>query len=156
MIWSPFFNVIEGIVDSCRDSVEPKIGSIVYCDLAFGIAEHSGVYIGNGRIVNLAGTGRVEIVTPKYFISGTTAMNIYVSCYEKNSVGCSIVADRALSMAREKRNYRFLLDNCHQFTAGCITGDFENTNNFLWMMKDEAKKELGVNTWRYWDIKLFD
>ncbi len=27
----------------------PVRGSIVYCDLAFGYAEHSGVYVGNGR-----------------------------------------------------------------------------------------------------------
>ena len=46
-----------------RDQVRPKKGSIVYCDLAFFV-EHSGVYIGNNKIVHLDGSGYVEVVTP--------------------------------------------------------------------------------------------
>ncbi|MNE00608.1 hypothetical protein D3C80_930220 [compost metagenome] len=59
-------------------------------------------------------------------------------------------------MVGQTRSYNFLLDNCHQFTSGCLTGDFENSSNFLWMMKDEAKKTLSVNNWRFWDIDLLD
>ncbi|MBV7317341.1 hypothetical protein [Shewanella sp. NIFS-20-20] len=50
-----------------------------------------------------------------------------------------------------KRKYNMLLDNCHQFSAGCITGNFENSNNFLWMLKDLAEKEYVFKSWRVWD-----
>jgi len=56
--------MIEGFVDYVfRDHVRPKIGSVVYCDL--WMVEHSGIYIGNNRIVHLDGSGKIEIVTPK-------------------------------------------------------------------------------------------
>ena len=32
-----------------RDRVEPVIGSILYCDLALGYIEHSGIYVGGGN-----------------------------------------------------------------------------------------------------------
>ena len=38
--------------------VKPVPGSVVYCDLGFGFIEHSGIYIGNGRIVALERDGR--------------------------------------------------------------------------------------------------
>ncbi|MNP65712.1 hypothetical protein D3C76_1613310 [compost metagenome] len=66
----PLYNMLEGIVDACRDSVLPEIGSVVYCDLALGYMDHSGIYVGNGRIAHLAGTGRIELVSPKKFIDG--------------------------------------------------------------------------------------
>ncbi|MCY3701857.1 MAG: lecithin retinol acyltransferase family protein [Rhodospirillales bacterium] len=79
-------------------------------------------------------------------------MSIYVSCYDERSVGNSRAARRALSMIGRRRNYNLLLDNCHQFVAGCLTGDFENSDNFLWMLKDTASNVLGSNTWRIWNL----
>ena len=55
-------------------------------------------------------------------------------------------------MIGAKRSYSWLLDNCHQFCAGCFTGDFDNSNNFLWMLKDCAKKHLRADNWRHWDV----
>lgn len=54
-------------------------------------------------------------------------------------------------MVGKKRNYNLLLDNCHQFASGCITGDFENNDNFLFMLKHTAKEHLNLDTWRVWD-----
>ena len=42
-----------------KDKVLPESGCIVYCALAFGGAEHTGVYIGNNQIVELNGDGRI-------------------------------------------------------------------------------------------------
>ncbi len=151
----PAYNLLEGIVDSCRDKVTPKIGSIIYCDLAFGYMEHSGVYIGDNKIVHLSGKGRIEVVSAKEFISGTTACNIYVSCRDSQSVGSANVAQRALSQVGQHRNYNFILDNCHQFTAGCLSGCFNNSCNFLWMLKNESKKNIFSDSWNHWDIELF-
>jgi len=149
-------NVLESFVDNVfRDMVEPKIGSIVYCELALGQAEHSGVYIGDNQIVHLDGSGFIEIVSPNKFMNRlggwNTAISIYVSCCDSYAVGSEAIAKRAKEKVGSIRDYSLLLDNCHQFTAGCITGDFENRDNFLWMLKDTAKLKMSANTWRVWD-----
>jgi len=138
-----------------RDCVYPVKGSVVYCDLAFGSAEHSGIYIGNNEIVHLDGSGNVEIVDPKEFLNRldgfNLAISIYVSCDGSSAVGGDIIAERAKKMVGEKRDYNLIFDNCHQFTSGCIMGNFENSDNFLWMLKDTAEKEINANTWRVWE-----
>ena len=148
-------NILESVVDTCRESVVPRAGSIVYCDLAFGHAEHSGVYIGNNEIVHLNGNGRVEVVSPRSFMSNTTAANIYVSCEGRYVSSGKQIADNAKMMLGSYRDYNFILDNCHQFTTGCITGDFESSCSFMWMLKDEARKHMDANTWRHWDSDLY-
>lgn len=149
-------NTTKSIVDGARDKVTPKRGSVVYCDLALGAASHSGIYVGNNQIVQLSGNGRVERVTPKKFIQGKTAISIYVSCKNNQSVGSVQVAKRARSLVGSRRGYNPLFDNCHQFSAGCLTGDFESASNVLWYLKSMASDVLGSNTWRHWDIELFD
>lgn len=153
----PVGNLVESFVDNViRDNVTPKPGSVVYCDLAFGYAEHSGIYVGNNKIVHLNNKGIIETVSPKEFIDGTTAISIYVSSSSGTSDGDESVAQRALDAVGRQRDYNVILDNCHQFSSGCLTGNFDNTDNFLWMLKDTTQKRLGSDEWRVWDIKLFD
>jgi hypothetical protein len=149
-------NLAKSFVDNViRDCVYPIKGSVVYCDLAFGNAEHSGIYIGNDEIVHLDGSGDIEIVTPKVFLARlggfNSAISIYVSCSDSLAVGGNTIAKRAKEMAGKRRNYNLIFDNCHQFTSGCITGNFENSDNFLWMLKHTAENEINANTWRVWE-----
>ena len=144
----------EYIIDEIKGRVTPVRGSVVYCDLTLGngFAEHSGIYIGNNEIVHLNRHGQIEIVTPQQFISGATAgSEIYVSCEGEWAVGCEVTADFAESMVGSTRNYNVLIDNCHQFSAGCLLQNSENPNNFLWFLRDEATKRLGADNWRLWD-----
>ena len=136
--------------------VEPVIGSVVYCDLA-EFAEHSGIYIGNNRIVHLNGDGKVEAVTPKEFIRRLWGLNpaaeIYVSCdSDDEPVGCHIAANRAEERIGTERKYNMLLDNCHQFVSGCLTGNFNNTDNFLMDLKSISKTKLTATNWNIWQI----
>ena len=66
-------NSICGIIKSTYKNfdtkVMPKKGSVLYCDLSFGIAEHSGIYVGDNRIVHLNGKGEIEAVSPAAFLS---------------------------------------------------------------------------------------
>jgi hypothetical protein len=105
--------------------------------------------------VHLDGGGLVEEISPKEFLGRlggfNLAMTIYVSSRNGLAVGDEEVARRAKSMIGKSRSYNFLFDNCHQFTAGCLTGNFDNTKNFVWMLKDEASKALGSQEWRAWD-----
>ena len=163
MVWSILAgiaarNLLEGIIDNdFRDNVStPAIGSVVYCDLAFGTGDHSGIYIGKNRIVHLNGDGIIEVVSPKKFMKRlggwNSAVSIYVSCDGTDPVGSKKIANRAKSMVGSTREYNFILDNCHQFTTGCINEDFDNSCNFLWMLKTEAEEHIGANTWRVWSF----
>ncbi len=147
-------NTVGHVLDNhIRDTVdEPMVGSILYCDLAASFAEHSGVYLGNGEIMQLNRKGWIEIVTAEEFTEGTPALSIYISCGGSHPVGNSAIAERARRYEREisVRDYNVLLDNCHQFSAGCVLDDPENSNNFLWMLKDVCKKHLGADCWRVW------
>lgn len=152
------FNLLESVVDNCiRDNVyEPAIGSVVYCDLGAGFAEHSGIYIGKNRIVHLNGDGVIEKVSPKKFLNRlngwNTAISIYVSCNNGEAVGSKRVSKLAKSMVGQRRNYDPVFDNCHQFTAGCLTGDFDNGYNFLTLLKDAVRNELNGDEWRVWNF----
>jgi hypothetical protein len=149
-------SIIRGEVKRLMGVVSPSVGSVVYCDLAEYV-EHTGIYIGDNKIVHLDGSGIVEVVTPKQFMGRLNGFNssahIYVSCKGKSAVGGKAIAERAKKMVGSNRRYNILLDNCHQFTSGCITGNFENSDNFLWMLKHTAKNEIGVNKWLIWDDK---
>ena len=46
--------------------VTPKVGSIVYCNLAL-VAEHTGIYVGDNKIIHLNGSGLVEMVSAEIF-----------------------------------------------------------------------------------------
>ena len=129
----------------------PEKGSVLYCDLSFGIAEHSDIYVGDNRIVHLNGKGEIEAVSPAAFLSPFVLQDIYVSCMENSAVGSERVATRALSMVGKKRNYNLAMNNCHQFTTGCLTEDFENSSNLLTFLKMQAKDTLGADTWHLWD-----
>jgi hypothetical protein len=135
-----------------RGNVKPRPGSLVYRDLYFGYAEHSGIYVGDDQIVELDGQGRIREVSPTAFIGDGTGTCIYVSCYNEHAVGEDIVAQRALERVGKGREYHLLLNNCHQFSSGCISGDFENSDNFLWMVKHTCEKSMGANNWRVWDF----
>ena len=108
----------------------PTPGTPVYCDLAV-VLEHTGIYIGRNRIVHLDGDGNIRSVSPEEFVARLAGTNpsseIYFAAYNDKSLGNTEVAQRARDMRNEFRNYNWLLDNCHQFTCGCLSGDFENT-----------------------------
>ena len=118
-----------------------KRGCVVYRGL--GPVEHSGIYIGGGEVVSLDGDGDVVSEGLDEF-RAVEGQSIYVSCFDGEAVGDEEVADRAEDMVGSSRSYNLILDNCHQFASGCMTGDFENSDNFLWMLKDTASKELGA------------
>ena len=131
-----------------KSHIQPIEGSILYTDLLNNYAHHSGVYIGNKQIVELNRHGQIQVVSPEKFMSAGTGTEIYVSCANNKAIGAQAVAIRARSQIGLKRKYNVLSNNCHQFSSGCLSGDFENDDNFLWMLKTSAFKHLGANNWR--------
>lgn len=139
-----------------RDTVEkPAIGSVVWCHLSHFV-EHTGIYVGRGQIIHLDGSGRIEKVNAKQFLERLDGLNlalsIMVSCKGSDSVGSRAVAERAKKMLGSTREYNVLFDNCHQFTVGCLTGDFENADNFFDCVERVTHQTLGSDTWRAWNL----
>jgi hypothetical protein len=152
---------------SVEDNFEPDFGTIVYCNL--GPAEHSGVYTRDGKIAQLNGNGKIELVSLKQFTDNMSTVNkkIMVPFPADDPIGnCDTwwewigpvfddnIGKRALSMIGKKRDYNFVLDNCHQFCAGCITGKFDNEINFFFFLENliEQKVNFGDSiTWFEWD-----
>lgn len=128
--------------------IYPVRGSVIYTDLVFGFAEHSGIYIGGGKVVELCGNGDIQIASINEFTNGGTGVSIFVSCQDGNANGSESIAQNAEQMVGRSRDYNVVLDNCHQFTSGCVTGNFDNSDNFLWMLKDTVKKYTLTNSWK--------
>jgi len=151
---TPVGSLKKSFVDNVfKNKVTPIKGSILHCSL-FG-AEHTGVYIGNNQIVELLGTGEVSITTPERFMDGTNAISIYVACNGTEPLGGEHIAKLAKSMADTIRDYHLLKDNCHQFTTGCITGDFENSTNYFVSVESSIKKKMNSGNpieWRVWEL----
>jgi len=136
------------------DKVTPKPGSVIYCKLGV-MAEHTGIYIGNDEIIHLDGSGKVEKVSAAQFVRRLGGLNpaftIYVSCKDATPVYRQNAVRRALEGMEGSREYNLIMDNCHQFTIGCVTGDFGNSSNFFTLLEWKLETELGHNNWRVWD-----
>ena len=101
------------------------------------------------------GSGAVEVVSSEKFLKRlggfNTALSIYVSCRNGIPVGSQKIAQRAAWRLGTSRDYNVILNNCHQFTAGCLSGNFENSCSFLMFLKSEAKTIINADEWRVWD-----
>jgi len=143
---------------------EPEIGAVIYCDL--GLVEHSGIYVGNKEVVQLNSSGEIEKVSLHKFTDSILTLNPiirvpfnnsddkYTYDYTANSIGSRVVATNARKMIGKQREYCMLMDNCHQFCAGCLTGEFENAINFLIFLKDEVEECINNGNpvkWEYWN-----
>lgn len=148
-------------------------GAILFCKL--GPFEHTGIYIGNGKIVELSGEGRVQVTNAVGFVSGFPGTKtIYVASDGFSPLASKAIARRAKHKVGHGRNYNLILDNCHQFTAGCITGDYENNANFFgsleyvithrmnkgrqieWRVCSELSAEIACSDPEYFSDKLED
>ncbi|HLO75353.1 MAG TPA: lecithin retinol acyltransferase family protein [Magnetospirillum sp.] len=137
----PVVNLAVGYIDNeVVDTVCPTEGTPIYCTL-YGF-EHSGIYIGNGRVVHLRGSGNIEETDLSGFIENSNAVTIYAACAGRLSIGNAGVARRASANVKSTRDYNVILDNCHQFTSGCITGNFGNADNAFWMLKATIADKL--------------
>lgn len=138
--------------------IEPIFGSVIYTALGFGTCEHSGIYVGNQKVIALNGKGDIVENTLEEFTGHLTTFNheIYFP-FDKDyewAIGFSDAASRAKEMLGKSREYHLLFDNCHQFCAGCLSGDYENARNFLWMLQDDVKEKYGDRViWKKWDWK---
>ena len=126
---------------------EPGLGALIYCQL--GPEYHSGIYAGNGKAIHLRGNGNIEetslIDFTNHYLTKDKQIFFPIDPIANEPYSCYEAFYRAIDMLGKKRNYHLLFDNCHQFCAGCIAGDFEEPRNFLWMAKEIFKEEVLVH-----------
>src|SRR4051812_43566431 len=73
------------VVDEyCKGSMplvrEPAAGGVVWCRLPGGL-EHSGIWLGDGRIAHMTAEGEIEPAYPHEFIWNPALADIYVACW---------------------------------------------------------------------------
>lgn len=139
------------------DSVIPEIGSIVKCDLIGGIADHTGIYIGCGEIIELNGNGYIKKISINRFLNGgslRTGDVIHVACDANNyPISDSNIAKYAQSKIGSRRHYSVDEDNCHRFVSECIN-EYSSQTTLLCELESELAKEYNNNRpmrWRAWD-----
>lgn len=128
----------------------PCPGSVVYTDLIPNHIQHSGIYVGNGQIVERNREGEICLVGPEQFTNGGLGLRIHVSSAGSHAVGSPAIAERALAQVGKREDYHLLLNNCHQFTSGCLTGNFANADGLLRLLKISASRILGAEEWMVW------
>jgi len=147
------FNPIKFISDVVRDGVVPSNGAVVYCKI--GPVEHTGIYLkGYRQILHRNRHGHIELVPPEDF-TFNYGDTIYVSSYQCESIESSRAADRALNYYKSAtwEPYDIVTSNCHKFTAGCITGDFNNNVFTFFMLDIEMRLATQHNNWRTWKVE---
>lgn len=142
-------------LDKLRSCSEPAPGTPVYCNLAL-VVEHTGIYIGDDEIVHLNGDGEIEIVSPQEFVARLDGDNpgksiYYAAKFDGTPLGGKRIADRARAKVGSRRNYNLVFDNCHRFTCGCLTGNFENPCNNFPDVEKTIRGKFGSLTWVEWD-----
>jgi hypothetical protein len=123
-----------------ESDIEPKAGSILA--IALGVVfEHTGIYIGNGKVIELYGNGNINQISLKQFLSGAylpnpsdldkiarTGVNIYTACANGEVIADSKIAERAILIKKKCQHvgYNVFSNNCHMFSGFCLFGkDFQ-------------------------------
>jgi len=98
------------------------VGAVVVCEI-FHLFEHSGIYIGEGQIVELQGSGLVRAISINRFFDNRSGKHLLVAC---NAQGQVLVGDgcyeRAVAQIYTVQDYDLIHNNCHRFTQHCVSG----------------------------------
>jgi hypothetical protein len=116
-------------------------GAVVVCEI-FHLFEHSGIYLGEGQIVELQGSGLVRAISINRFFDNRSGKHLLVACDQQGQVllgsGCY---ERAVAQIFTVQDYDLIHNNCHRFTQHCVSGRNLPITSFF-----DLKTELA----RYW------
>jgi hypothetical protein len=135
-------------------TVTGKPGAVVRCELV-GALDHTGILIGDDTIIELDGSGLIRMVSYQDFLTASayrTGDGITVACDDDSLTVLAdmAVATRAIDLIGKSREYHVLLDNCHQFASGCITGDFDNDDKLFGLLELTISAHLNGNKAVVW------
>jgi len=159
-------NPINGIFHSFsahvfKDHVDPVPGSIVLCSLAGNLADHSGIYVGNGNVIELHGEGYIHKVSAETFLRGSdyggfplrTGISIYVACSGTKPIASNGIKTRAEKKCDQIVDYSLFSNNCHDFSSYCISGKVPKGICTYTTLLSEIGKIAGTMyiDWMVWD-----
>ena len=138
-----------GIAKEDIVKVQPEFGAVVCCGLG-GVLDHTGIYIGDDTIVELAGSGLVKAVSMKRFLAERSGENMFIAC---DSLGKPLInkgaAQKAIENIYRYYEYDVISNNCHRFIWQC----FEQEGNDFSTFKTLSHKLANYyNRVLYWDV----
>ncbi|WP_434579816.1 lecithin retinol acyltransferase family protein [Sulfurimonas sp. NW15] len=148
------------ILSSMR-TVTPTVGSVLATGLGLGLIEHTGIYIGDGYVIEQHGDDMLKKVTLEEFKKGdgefyARGLNseIQIACNNKGvPLANEYVAKNAIKMYedynRRTKEYSIIFNNCHQFTWECIEPDADE--QLVLFTTLEQKISQKYNSVLYWD-----
>jgi len=130
-------------------SVTPKVGAIVCCGIG-RILDHTGIYIGDNTIVELAGSGLVKAVSMQRFLAERSGKHIFIAC---DSNAQPLISDLAAQKAIEQifnyYEYDVIKNNCHRFIWQCFA---RRDNDFTTFKTLNYKLAKYYDRIIYWDV----
>lgn len=131
-----------------------EVGSIVACDLVNGLLDHSGIYVGNGEIVELNGNSEICKISLYNFITSSdyrTGQDLFVATWKGKTICSQEIADRAIIAYEQYKNreikpYNIVWNNCHQFCAECVNGSDVDVTLFSSLSRLLAEQEVEKDT----------
>lgn len=113
-------------------------GTVLVCEI-YHLFEHSGIYLGDGLIVELAGSGLVRAISSDRFLSNRSGEQLFALCDTKGRpIANYDGAQRAVAQIYSYQPYDVITHNCHQFVARCLTGKQHKVTSFF-----DLRSELG-------------
>ncbi|GEM_PF-1715237 len=114
-----------------RRRFNPVIGSILRTELIKGVADHSGIYIGDNQIIEITqenGFGVVNITDLNDFVHSSfarTGTTIYIAI---DRLSKDVIFNKKISIIAKKHigkrnHYQLMEDNCHSFVHKCIINE---------------------------------
>ncbi len=101
---------------------EVPAGALMVCEI-FHLFEHTGIYIGDGQIVELQGTGLIRSVSTGRFMQNRSGEELLVACDSSGKpFANTAAAERAVSQIFTFQSYDLISNNCHRFCVHCLTG----------------------------------
>ncbi|WP_337878847.1 hypothetical protein [Rheinheimera sp.] len=119
------------------------IGAVVCCEI-YHLFEHSGIYIGDGQVIELAGSGLIRALSFERFVGQRSGEDLYLAATASGQIiGSAAAAERALSQLYSYQSYDLLRNNCHRFTYACVSGQSLPVTSFY-----DLKQAL-AHYWRF-------
>lgn len=146
-----------GVLDSGKEAIMRKLnsdrlvqapgeGTPILVAMACGTIEHTGIFLGNSRVAELTGNGKIQEVTLSKFINGDendiinprTGTRIFVACDDATGKPLTDrkIADNARNFIENvgHTDYNLFLNNCHLFTASCVIGDMQTALSIVYWL----------------------
>ncbi len=151
-----------------KEDVPLAPGSIVAVSLAFCF-EHTGIYMGNGKFLELYGDGSINMVGKKDFLDGAyrnndfpvrTGIHVYVASQGDQPIVVKEAVEQGTTLYKKVKKipYHVLHNNCHMFTGFCLFGrDFQRNygcrffTNLTRMIITELAPSVDSFSWRISD-----